>query len=498
MHGKQLKTLMIKPIFQALGLLLLWATVAFPADKSVIIGFHDNNTNDPVGGPAMAAEPVELGASCNVYYRYLLIPAVAATMPEEEIATLRENPAIAYVEENAVYTAAATLDDGAELDNSWQVPHVLAHRAHASGNLGTGVRVAVLDTGIDYNHEDLDDNYLGGIDFVHDDLDPLDDSYFGHGTHVSGIIAAERNGMGVVGIAPGAKLYAVKVLDGAGFGNADWIIAGIEWAVFNGADIINMSLAGPDREGLREACDAARRAGVLLVAAGGNSLAGGAPVEYPAAYSSVIAVTGTDRDDQPGYFAPLGGLLELAAPGVDILSTTVNGEYRTLDGTSQAAACVSGVAALYFASLATDLNFDGAVDHKDVRQMLRLTSRELGAAGKDEQFGYGLVDALLTSFVPSTVLTIVETRGDDTRAAELDDALYGITLANLHLRYVRADVFEGEIYRDDLSRTIRFGRNGLVDAFFWLDARGTTYTIQFTPIGSPGTLADIIIERESN
>jgi subtilisin len=180
------------------------------------------------------------------------------------------------------------------------------------------------------------------------------------------------------------------------------------------------------------------------------------------------------------------------------LSTTVNGEYRTLDGTSQAAACVSGVAALYFSSLTTDLNFDGAVDHKDVRQMLRLTSRDLGVPGRDEQFGYGMVDALLTSFVPSTVLTVVETRGDDTRAAELEDALYGITLANFRLRYVRVDVFEGDVYRDDLSRYIVFGRNGLMDGFFWLDATGANYTVLFTPRGSRGNFADIIIERESN
>ena len=164
--------------------------------------------------------------------------------------------------------------------------------------------MAILDTGIDYTHEDLDGNYRGGYDFVFGDDDPFDDSRNSHGTHVAGIIAAEKNGIGVVGVAPEAEIYAVKVLDGAGFGTEDWIIAGIEWAVSNGVDVINMSLTGPDRQGLREACEQARNAGILLVAAGGNSLAGGGPVKYPAAYNSVIAVTGTDALDLPGYFAP--------------------------------------------------------------------------------------------------------------------------------------------------------------------------------------------------
>ena len=120
---------------------------------------------------------------------------------------------------------------GNEVGNSWGVAHIFADVAHASGNKGTGIKVAILDTGIDYTHEDLAGNYIGGYDFVFNDNDPYDDNYFGHGTHVAGIIAAEENGIGVIGVAPEAELFAVKVLDGAGFGTADWIIAGIEWAV---------------------------------------------------------------------------------------------------------------------------------------------------------------------------------------------------------------------------------------------------------------------------
>ena len=256
-----------------------------------------------------------------------------------------------------------------------------------------GIKVAILDTGIDYTHEDLAANYRGGYDFVFNDNDPYDDSYFGHGTHVAGIVAAAENGIGVIGVAPEAELLAVKVLDGGGFGTADRIIAGIEWAVLQGADIINLSIQGRHSQGLRDACDAAYEAGVLIVAAGGNSLAGGGPVKYPAAYDSVIAVTATDPSDLPGYFAPVGNALELAAPGVDILSTVARGGYDYLSGTSQAAPHVTGAAALYLAFNTEDVNGDGVVNHKDVRQLLQSTATDLGDAGKDPIFGYGLANA---------------------------------------------------------------------------------------------------------
>ena len=129
------------------------------------------------------------------------------------------------------------------------------------------------------------------------------------------------------------------------------------------------------------------------MAAGGNSLAGGGPVKYPAAYDSVIAVTATDTADVPGYFAPVGNALELAAPGVEILSTVARGGYDYLSGTSQAAPHVTGAAALYMAFNTKDVNDDGVVNHKDVRQLLQSTATDLGDAGKDAIFGYGLVDA---------------------------------------------------------------------------------------------------------
>lgn len=379
-----------KALIPALFWLLFLPGLALSAEKTVIIRFKQS--------PGASEAALIRKARGKIRRSHQLIPAMTASLPAEEIGKLRKNSRIAYIEENAVYAVAPEPPTGNEYGNSWGVKHIVAEVAHASGNKGTGIKIAVLDTGIDYTHEDLAVNYRGGYDFAYGDNDPSDDNFFGHGTHVAGIIAAAGNGIGVIGVAPEAELYAVKVLDGGGFGTEDWIIAGIEWAVSNKVDIINLSIQGPHSQGLKDACDAAYNAGVLLVAAGGNSLAGGGPVKYPAAYDSVIAVTATDSSDVPGYFAPVGNALELSAPGVDILSTVPGGGYDLLSGTSQAAPHVAGAAALYLLSNKEDLNGDGVVNHKDVRLLLQTTSTDLGDPGKDQVFGYGLVNAAQAAF----------------------------------------------------------------------------------------------------
>jgi len=298
------------------------------------------------------------------------------------------------VQEAAAAYGPAAGASNTELNNSWGVTRIFADQAHARGINGAGITVAILDTGIDYTHPELAASYIGGYDFVFNDNDPFDDNFLSHGTHMAGIIAAKENGVGMVGVAPGAKILAVKVLDGAGFGMAEWTISGIQWAVAHGANIINMSLTGQDSPELKDACDAARRAGVLLVAAAGNGYPGGDPVEvdYPAAYDSVIAVTATDSANRHADFAAYGPKLELAAPGADIYST-VRGGYDTISGTSEAAAFVTGAAALYLQSNTQDLNNDSLVDSEDVRLLMQRTAGDLGTPGRDASFGYGLLNA---------------------------------------------------------------------------------------------------------
>jgi subtilisin len=286
------------------------------------------------------------------------------------------------------------------------------------------------------------------------------------------------------------------VLDGSGFGTEDWIIAGIDWAVANGIEIINLSIEGPDRQGLHDACDKAYNAGVLLVAAGGNSPTGGGPVEYPAAYGSVIAVTATDDFDMPGYFAPVGEELELAAPGVDVLSTVAGGSYEYLSGTSQAAPHVTGTAALHILSNTEDLSGDGLVNNEDVRLKLQLTAVDLGVTGKDDIFGYGLVNAAEASFTTEEMLTITRISGSPVLNAEtvsLAGIPYEITIINSGLNKVKVDVLEGEVLNKDLSDSFNFGDRKPQEVAFTLDATGARYDVMFTPYGKSGNSADIVI-----
>ena len=351
--------------------------------RDVIIGFHQMPT------PSEKAL-IQSESGFVVKHEYRLIPAVSASLSEQAIDIMRKNPRVAYIEDDVILTIAT-----GEYENSWGVSHIGCERAHNNGIDGTGVKVAVMDTGIDYTHEDLNDNYKGGYDFVFNDPDPFD-NYNSHGTHVAGIIAAERNGIGVVGVAPNANLYAVRVLDSAGFGNVGWVIAGIEWAVEHDMDVVVMSFGtSEDSQSLRDACHNASDAGVLLVAAAGNTDDGN--VTYPARYDSVIAVTATDLNDGRASFSSIGPEVELAAPGVNIMSTTSGAGYGNLSGTSQAASHVAGTAALIISSNLPDVNGDGIVNNEDVRLQLQSTAQDLGDPGKDDTYGYGLVKALITA-----------------------------------------------------------------------------------------------------
>ncbi|RJX27566.1 MAG: hypothetical protein C4531_13555 [Desulfurivibrio sp.] len=357
---------------------------ASAAGRAVIIGFHKK--------PGFAERKLVRGHQGRMRHAFRHIKAFAANLPEQEISRLRANPRVKYVVEDAVVSLSEPELAEAEYGNSWGVRHIGCEAVHARGITGSGVNIAVLDTGIDYTHPQLAANYRGGYDYVYNDDDPYDNSWNSHGTHVAGIIAATADGEGIVGGAPDASLYAVKVLDGGGFGLVSWVIAGIEWAIANHMDIINISIEGKDSPALQAACDAAYQAGLVLVASGGNSYGG--DVNFPAAYDSVIAVSASDKNDLPAWFSPMAAEIELVAPGVEIASTITDGEYGLLSGTSQAAPHVAAVAALMLsAPQQIDANGDGLVNNRDIRLRLQQTALDLGEEGRDEVYGFGLVDA---------------------------------------------------------------------------------------------------------
>ena len=272
---------------------------------------------------------------------------------------------------------------------------------------GTGVNVAIIDSGIDMDHPDLIANLQGGINFTPkgaawNPADPTKwDDDNGHGTHVAGIVAAVDNDIGVIGVAPEAHLWAVKVLDRKGGGYVSDVIAGIKWSKDNGMQVINMSLGtSSDIQSLHDAVDAAYDAGIVIVAAAGNSGDGDGTTNeiiYPAKYSSVIAVAATRSDDSTPYWSSEGEEVEIAAPGASIRSTVKGGAYSTKSGTSMASPHTAGTVALLLnmtipASYDTNV-VNGMWDPAEIRAVLIQTADDLGASGFDNFYGWGLVDA---------------------------------------------------------------------------------------------------------
>lgn len=358
-------------------------------ERRVIIGFHQV--------PYASERALVRHHRGKLKRRLEGVRALSASLTDRAIARLRDDPRVAYVEKDVVVMSVEAEYGNIEYLESWGVDRIESAVVHSENVKGAAIKVAILDTGIDYNHPDLDANYKGGINLVDpgQPTDPFDDSYNSHGTHIAGIIAAELNGEGVVGVAPAASLYAIKALDGAGLGYLSDVIAGIEWAIANDMDIVNLSLGlGTDSQAFREVCERAYEAGVLLVAAAGNTgVYGGGEVRYPALYPSVIAVGATVHDDLIYFQSARGPDLEILAPGAGVYSSIAAGGYGYLSGTSQAAPHVSGVAALILSAGLDDLNGDGEINNKDLRLQLQNAAFDLGNPGKDSVYGFGLVNA---------------------------------------------------------------------------------------------------------
>jgi subtilisin len=205
--------------------------------------------------------------------------------------------------------------------------------------------VAVLDTGIDIDHPDLDDNLAGCENFIYWWRNCNDDN--GHGTHVTGIIAAEDNGFGVVGVAPKARIYSLKVLNSRGSGYLSDVLEALDWVIANEMDVVNMSLGtNSNITSFHEAVQEVYQAGIVLVAAGGNDGPGINTVDYPAAYLEVIAVSAIDAANNVPSWSSRGPEIDLTAPGINIYSTYRGGGYRTMQGTSMSTPHVTGVVAL--------------------------------------------------------------------------------------------------------------------------------------------------------
>ncbi len=336
--------------------------------------------------------------------RFKLIPAVAASVPVSELAHLLDDPRVLICEPDTEVHAH-------DIGQTWGVSrigcgpvHAGTFAANAMPVRGDNVKVAVLDTGVDYTHPEISGIYKGGYDFVNNDSQPYDDHY--HGTHCAGTIGAKRDGSGVVGVSPNVDLYACKVLSSSGGGNFSWVIAALDWCIDHDIDVVSLSLGSSSYPGsqVRAAFDRAYDAGLVIVSSAGNTGAGSDTVGYPAKFSTVIAVGSTTSSNSRSSFSSTGPDVEIAAPGSSILSLHPGGKYAYRSGTSMACPHVAGVAALLISAGITDSNSDGFIND-DVRTALALTATDLGNSGRDHYYGYGLVDAELA------VLTVYEENG---------------------------------------------------------------------------------------
>lgn len=304
----------------------------------------------------------------------------------ETIRSIHKTYNIEYVEPVFIYQATEIPSDSEYSSRQWGPKAMgIENALTASVQKGFGVVIAIADTGVDYNHPEFDTRVLDGYDtFTGNYGREFIMDYYGHGTHVAGIAAANLNQAKMVGIAPQASILPVKVLDDNGGGSDYSIALGIIWAVEHGADVINLSLGGKGySQAMQDAVDFAIDNEVAVVVAMSNT--GKNEVMYPAGCSGVIAVGALDGSLNSATFSTTGRHITLSAPGADIYSSIPEGGYATWNGTSMAAPHIAGAIALLLAE-------QPALTVGDIQSRLIASTIDLDVPGFDEKTGYGLLD----------------------------------------------------------------------------------------------------------
>lgn len=364
---------------------------AAPA-KQYIIKYRDNATLVAAGIPLATANNAgtglqysEIGA--NRLLRKVQAEAInhvpalnfsVAKLDQSQLKALAKDPAVAYVEEDAIrHLYAESTPYGITMVQAPQV----------SDAYTSNIKVCIVDTGYSLGHADLPSSGVTGYAFSGHGTWSTDGN--GHGTHVAGTIAAiGGNNVGVKGVNPSGKLglHIVKIFNDSGtWTTASNLVQGIQKCKDAGAKVVSMSLGGSSSTTTeRDALNAFYQGGMLLVAAAGN--AGNSSLSYPASYASVMSVASVDSSKTRSSFSQYNSQVEIAAPGSSVQSTYKNNSYATLSGTSMATPHVSGVAALIWSQ---KLNCSAA----KVRAALTATAEDRGSAGRDVYYGYGIVRA---------------------------------------------------------------------------------------------------------
>jgi hypothetical protein len=433
----------------------------------------------------------------------------AVVVPGNAAAFLRlasQDSRISYIEPDDLVYATFTPNDPS-FSSQWGPPAISATSAWDITLGSKSVVVAVIDTGVQYNHPDLSSNmwknsdgtygcnYVNSYSSSCSNTNVNDDN--GHGTHVAGIVAATiNNGMGVAGISQ-SRIMAVKVLNSQGSGSWSSVASGIQWATDHGAKIISMSLGGSSSATIQNAVQYAYSRGVLLIAAAGNQ--NGGAIQYPASYSQVIAVTAIDQNSKIASFSSTGSKAELTAPGVNIYSTCSGSpgvcsgsQYSSLSGTSMAAPFVSGVAALVW-------SVDSTISRDAVRSILDSTADDLGSQGRDSYYGYGRVDAygavlaanpspdFTISLSPISITILRPSAG--TNAGTLGITTQSLNGFNSHVTYSLQGAPSGVTYSFDIN-PVTPPANGVATSQITLtvDSSALIGTYTLTLVGSDDTI----------
>lgn len=316
-----------------------------------------------------------------------LVKGKAVWLSNKATEKLAKQPGVLRVEDDIVVQALGQV-------LPWGIDRIDAEIVWASTTADL-IKVGIIDTGISNTHPDLLANIKGGVNTIQARKGWNDDN--GHGSHVAGIVAALNNSIGVVGAGPGIDLYAIKVLGRNGSGYLSDIIEGLQWAISNNMQVVNLSLGSDTgNQSFHDAIIATKNAGIVVVAAAGNS---GGSVIYPAAYSEAIAVSAIDSSNIIASWSSRGPEVDLAAPGVSVYSSYKGTAYATLSGTSMASPHVAGTAALVLSMPvgSSDTNGNGKWDPDEVQAKLQATAVDLGSGGFDNLYGYGLVNAFVAT-----------------------------------------------------------------------------------------------------
>ncbi|RKN86018.1 peptidase S8 [Paenibacillus ginsengarvi] len=312
------------------------------------------------------------------------LKAGSFSLRHPSIRHIEEDIAIRVHSSHARYMQSSVAPRQSDSAIPWGVRQIRSPEAWKETR-GSRIRIGVIDTGIDYSHPDLRGRISRGINLLNRALLPADDN--GHGTHISGTIAASNPESGIVGVAPYAIIHPVKAFDHNGTAYVSDIVLGIDWCVRNRMHIINMSFGMKNRsKSLQDAVRSANRMGIAVVASSGNE-GKVSSIDYPARFSQVISVGATTSHKKIAPFSNRGRSIDLYAPGDKIKSTWLNHKYMELSGTSMATSHVSGVIALMLA-------IKPGLSPAEIKSMLQKTSNPIAGLKSRSGVKGGEIDAV--------------------------------------------------------------------------------------------------------